>query len=159
MNKKKYLNVFFYSSLIIKGFDGTIETIAGLWVWKHGIGGLKYLALAITQQELLEDPKDFIANWIIMAANNLSINTQLLIVYFLLSHGIIKLVLTVLLYKKQKWAYPLAIALFGLAATTQTIRLVASYSTILTIITIIDILVILTIWSKYLTLNREKNAN
>ncbi len=157
INKKTYINLPFYVSLAVKGIDGLIETVAGIFVWVTSLEGLKYFAAILTAKELLEDPGDIIANWTITWADNLSTDTKTFIVFFLLSHGLIKLILTILLYQNKRWAYPLSMALFSGAVIAQFIRLTSHFSATLTAITIIDILVIIIIWQKYLELKQQTN--
>ena len=67
----------------------------------------------LTQDEIAEDPRDLIANYLLDAARHLSLSSQYFAAYYLLSHGVTKAFLVGALLKNKLWAYPLALIVFG----------------------------------------------
>jgi uncharacterized membrane protein len=61
---------------------------------------------------------------------------------YLLSHGLVKVVLAVCLWMNRLWAYPAAILVFGLFAVYQIYRLERVYSIALLLLTVSDIVII-----------------
>ena len=61
---------------------------------------------------------------------------------YLLSHGGIKVVLVLLLWRKKLWAYPLAVAALVLFIIYQTIRWTITHSGFLAAFTVLDAIMI-----------------
>ena len=56
------------------------------------------------QEELIEDPKDFVATHLLGWAQSFSVDTKAFYVFFLLSHGLVKLLLVVGLLRNKLWS-------------------------------------------------------
>jgi uncharacterized membrane protein len=102
-----------------------------------------------TQGELSEDPKDIIANYLINSAEHFSLSAKHFIVFYFLSHGLIKLGVIIGLLKNKFWAYPASIIVFGIFIFYQVYRYFHTYSPWLLILTIFDLFVIWLIWLEY----------
>jgi uncharacterized membrane protein len=109
---------------------------------------------AVTQTELTEDPRDFVANYLLHATQNLSVSSQHFAAFYLLSHGIIKLWLIIGLWRGKLAYYPAAIAVFGLFILYQMYRY--SFTQSLLLITVLDGVVIWLTWSEYRNLRRGR---
>ena len=103
----------------------------------------------IIQGELIEDSRDFIANYLLHSAQNLSISSLNFTALYLISHGAIKLFLIIGLFRKKLSYYPISIAVFGLLVAYQLYRLSFTYSVWLWMITVIDMVVMGLIWHEY----------
>ena len=108
----------------------------------------------LTQEELAEDPRDLIANYLLHSAQNLSIGTQLFVALYLLGHGSIKLWLIIGLLRQKLWYYPTAILVFGLFIVYQLYRFNFTHSVWLLLITLVDVIVIALTWHEYKYLRR-----
>src|SRR6185312_7398437 len=104
---------------------------------------LTQFVLFLTQGELIEDPKDFLANFFLKSAEQLSISSQHFAALYLLSHGLIKIFLVVGLFRKKLWAYPISIAVFGVFIIYQMYRFTVTGSLWLIIFTIFDLVVVI----------------
>jgi uncharacterized membrane protein len=113
----------------------------------------------LTQEELVEDPRDVIANYLLHSAQNLSIGTQLFVAFYLLSHGSIKLWLIIGLLRQKLWYYPTAIVVFGLFIVYQLYRFSFTHSAWLLLITEVDVIVIALTWHEYKYLRRLFRPN
>jgi uncharacterized membrane protein len=109
----------------------------------------------LTQQELAEDPRDMIANYLLHSAQHLSLGTKEFAAIYLLSHGAIKLWLIVGLLREKLWYYPVAMIVFGLFIAYQLYRFSFTHSAFLLLITAIDIAVIILTWHEYRYLRRN----
>ena len=144
---EKYLDKTFKISLILKGLNGFFEVIAGALLVFIKPSVINNFIVSITQQEIGEDPKDFVANNLIKLARIFSVSSQAFWVFYLLFHGIIKLVLIVCLFKKKLWAYPTAVVLFYLFMMYQAYQYVLYHSVGMLFLTFLDgIIIILTLW-------------
>jgi hypothetical protein len=77
----------------LKGARAAIECVRGIGLAVVSTSAVANLVKALTQKELLEEPKDFVATHLLAAAQNFSVETKHFYAFYLLSHGIVKLLL------------------------------------------------------------------
>jgi uncharacterized membrane protein len=77
----------------LKGARAAIECVRGIGLAVVSTSTVANLIKALTQEELLEEPKDFVATHLLAAAQNFSVETKHFYAFYLLSHGIVKLLL------------------------------------------------------------------
>ena len=140
--EEKNIHLVFEVSLIFKGVIALFEIIGGILVYFVSQNFLLHIVLAITQDELTEDPKDFIAHYLIQSAQSFSISSQHFAAFFLFSHGAIKMFLIIGLLRKKLCFYPTAILVFGLFIVYQLYRFSFTHSPWLLVITLLDVVVI-----------------
>ena len=68
---------------------------------------------------------------------------------YLLSHGLVKVVLVICLWLNKLWAYPLTIAVFAAFMVYQIYRFTYTHSLALIILTLFDGLLIFLTWKEY----------
>jgi uncharacterized membrane protein len=139
----------FEIGILLKGIDGILEIIGGILLKSFSPARLDKLIVLLTQHELSEDPKDFIANHLIKWGSTLSISTQNFGALYLISHGAIKLIFVILLWKRKIWAYPLTIVFLIIFIIYQIYRYTISHSIFLIVLTIFDIIMILLTFLEY----------
>jgi uncharacterized membrane protein len=145
----------FEIGIFLKGFDGVLEIIGGFFLLVINPLTINKLVLVLTQHEISEDSADFIANLLISAAHNLSVSSQLFFIFYLFSHGAIKIFLVVSLWRKKLWAYPAAIIFFLLFIFYQINRYTYTHSTWLIYLTIFDIFIIVLTWLEYKNIKKS----
>jgi uncharacterized membrane protein len=155
----KNVHIAFQVSLALKGAFALGEIVAGFLIYFVTQQFLLDLADAVTRTELTEDPHDFIANYLLHGAQNLSISSQHFAALYLLSHGVIKLWLIIGLWGKKLGYYPTAIAVFGMFICYQLYRYSFTHSLSLLLITVLDIAVIGLTWLEYGQLRRRLPGN
>ena len=143
LTKEKNIHGVFEISVVLKGIYSMLEIIGGIFAFFVTKAFIISTVLMYTQEELTEDPKDFIAHYLITVANNLSVGTKYFVAFFLLIHGIIKLILIVGLLKKKMWSYPSSILVFSLFIIYQSYKFYLSHSVGLILLTVLDVLIIL----------------
>lgn len=148
------IHVAFEISLAFKGVFAFGEIIAGVAAYFVSKEFLVGVASLITRTELTEDPHDFIANYLLHAAQGLSISAQQFTSYYLFSHGIVKFGLIIGLWKKKMWCYPAAMVVFCLFIVYQMYLYYFTYKLSLLLITILDLVVICLTWMEYKHLRR-----
>ncbi len=151
---EKNVHVAFEISLALKGAFALVEIVAGIFAYFVTRQFLLDVMHAITQTELTEDPRDFVANYLLHAAQGLSVSSQYFTAFYLLSHGVIKLWLIIGLWRKKRGYYPVAIAVFGLFILYQVYRYSFTHSLSLLLITALDVVVIGLTWFEYRHLRR-----
>lgn len=147
--QEKNIHLAFEISLLLKGAFALAEIGSGIVVYFVTRQFLLDFVNAVTQQELTEDPRDFIANYLLQGAQNLSIGARHFAAFYLISHGTIKLWLIVGLLRKKLWYYPTAITVFGLFIVYQLYRFSFTHSPWLLLITALDVMVIGLAWYEY----------
>ena len=148
MNEHR-IHQIFEVSLLIKGAHALIECVGGIVLAFVSTNTIVSLANRLTQDELVEDPHDFIASHLMMLASNFSVTTQDFYAFYLLSHGIVKIALVVALLKNQLWAYPASLIVLGLFIAYQMYRFNYTGSAGLVVLTVFDLLVMVLIWHEY----------
>jgi uncharacterized membrane protein len=68
---------------------------------------------------------------------------------YLLTHGLVKAALCVLLWMNKLWAYPLAIAVFSAFSVYQVYRYSHTHSTFLLLLTAFDVAIVYLTWEEY----------
>jgi uncharacterized membrane protein len=145
----KRLNTVFRVSIILKGLDGALEIIGGvvlLFVAPHSI---QALARWVVAHDLAGSPHDFVARHLLHSANDLSASTTFFGAIYLLSHGIAKVVLVVLLLRNKLWAYPWMIALLIGFIVYQVYRFSYRPGPGLVVLTLFDAFVAWLTWREY----------
>lgn len=145
--KEKYIHKIFVWSVLLKALDGVLETIAGVILLFPGT--LTNIIQFIVQNELFEDPHDFIFSHLHTAVVGLTGASELFIALYLLSHGLIKVVLVAGLLRDKAWAYPSAIIVFTLFIVYQLYHYLFTHSVFLLVLTILDLAIIWLTWHEY----------
>ncbi|MBI3545453.1 MAG: DUF2127 domain-containing protein [Gammaproteobacteria bacterium] len=156
--KEKNLHLAFEITLILKGIFALLEILGGLLAYFITQQFLLGLVVIITQEELTEDPRDFVARYLLQSAQHFSISSQHFTSLYLLSHGVIKILLVAGLLREKLWFYPLAIAVFLFFILYQLFRFSVTHSPWLLAITLLDIIVIWLTWHEYRYLRRHRSA-
>ena len=154
LREEATLRLLFRVSLVFKGVLSVLEIVGGLLAFFVTQSYLVQLVMSVTQDELGEDPHDFIANHLVAAANGLSIGAQHFAAFYLLSHGIVKTYLVVGLLREKLWYYPVALVVFVGFVAYQLFRFQFTHSVWLLVLTAIDMVVIWLTWHEYRYLRR-----
>jgi uncharacterized membrane protein len=146
----------FRIGLFLKGFDGLLECIGGIYLLLINPEQINRWARYLTQGELSRDPHDFIASHILKTAHELTGTSLIFGAAYLLSHGIIKLVLVIEVIRNHLWAYLALIVVTSLFVVYQVYRLVVNgFSLSILLLTIFDLVIIYLTQKEY---GRHKNV-
>ncbi|MBT2567139.1 DUF2127 domain-containing protein [Arthrobacter sp. ISL-85] len=139
----------FRVSLILKGLDGVLEIIGGLLLLLVTPAQIGDLARFLTQHELAQDPRDFVANSLLHLTSNLSGSASLFGAVYLLLHGVVKIVLVWAVLKEKLWAYPWMIAFLLVFIAYQSYRISVAFSWGMVLLTAFDIFIVWITWREY----------
>ncbi len=145
----KSLDRAFRITITLKGLDGLLEVIGGIVLLVVPPASIEHVVRFFTAHELAQDPHDFIASHLLHSASQLTRSATVYGGIYLLSHGITKVVLVVLVLKDKLWAYPLIIALLLVFIVYQVYRLTYKVSFGLVVLTLFDMLVVWLTWREY----------
>lgn len=136
--------------MLLKAADGVLEIIGGTVLLIVTPSTIDRIARQLTAHELSQDPHDRIAQFILHTTGHLSSGATLFAAVYLLSHGVAKVVLVVLVMRDKLWAYPWLIALLGAFIAYQLYVLIfVAFSWSLTALTAFDVVLVWLTWREY----------
>ncbi|HEV2174824.1 MAG TPA: DUF2127 domain-containing protein, partial [Nitrospira sp.] len=136
----------FRLSVSLKGLNAILEITGGIALFVVNPAFILRAVALLTQAELTEDPRDLVANYALHFARSLSFGTEHFAVWYLMIHGVVKILLVVGLLRRQLWSYPLAVIVFGAFIVYQLYRCTFTYSPGLIALSLLDGIVIWLIW-------------
>jgi uncharacterized membrane protein len=136
------LDQVFEVGIFLKGLDGLLEIAGGILLLLIKPGYLNHLATLLTQHELSEDPRDFVATHILHSAASLAAGSLLFAALYLLSHGTVKIVLVWEILHNRLWAYSGLIYLTIGFMIYQIYRFSYSHSVSLVLLTVFDAVIV-----------------
>jgi uncharacterized membrane protein len=144
------LDKTFRIGLVLKGLDGILEIVGGVLLLFLSPQAIEHIARTLTAHELSEDPHDLIARYILHTSSHLTTSTTLFGAVYLLSHGVAKVVLVVLVLRDKLWAYPWLVALLLAFIAYQLYRITAVHFSVgLTLLTVFDAVLVWLTWREY----------
>ena len=154
--EEKNIRRIFEIGLIFKGVFAIMEIVGGIVLLFITQAWLVNYIQYWTQDELIENPDDFVANHLWSWAQNFSGSAKYFAIIYLVSHGIIKLWLIFGLLRNTLWYYPAAIVIFGLFIVYQVYRFTFTHSILLMFITLVDLVVIGLTYHEYRYLRHNR---
>src|SRR6202023_714187 len=145
MNERRVHQIF-EISVLLKGAHALIECIGGLVLAFVSTSTITSLVNAVTQEEQIEDPNDFVAAHLLDLAQSFTVSTQRFYAFYLLSHGIVKVFLVIGLLRNKVWAYPVSLVVLGLFIVYQVYRFSYTHGFGLIVLTVFDVVVMGLIW-------------
>jgi uncharacterized membrane protein len=145
----------FRISVLLKGAHAAIECVGGMALALISTTTIVNWVNALTQDELIEDPNDFLATHLLTWAQGFSVETKHFYAFYLLSHGLVKLLLVVGLLRNKLWSYPASLAILGLFIIYQLYRFSYTHGMGLIVLTVFDVLVMGLIWHEYNLIRRH----
>ena len=119
---ERHIHRVFQVSVILKGAHALIECIGGLALALASRASISALVNQLTQEELIEDPRDFVATHLLRLGQAIT-SKQNFYALYLSIHGIVKVGLVVGLLKNKLWSYPTSLVVLGLFIAYQIYRI------------------------------------
>lgn len=147
--RQRMLDLVFLIGVLFKGIDGIAELIGGIVLLILSPGQLLAAIIAVTGEELVEDPHDVIVNLVLHGVGHLDTGTTTFVALYLLLHGVVKLAIVGALLLGTRRIYPWAIA--GLVAflAYQLYLVVVAPSATVIILTVFDAAIIALTWREW----------
>lgn len=123
-----FFHNLFDAVVVLKGLNGLAEIASGSALLLIKNGTILEWVQWMTHSELLQDPHDVLATHLERWASTFGQDAQMFAGLYLLAHGIIKVTITILLFKEKTWAFPLAIMLFSALVAFSLHRLSSHWS-------------------------------
>lgn len=147
--EEKTLHELFDIGIGLKGLHAITEIIGGVFATLVSSEYLLKTVAHFTQGELAEDPNDFFTQYLLVLAHDISIDTKQFIAFYLLSHGVVNLVLVVGLFRKKMWAYHASFVVLGLFILYQLYRYFSNPSLWLVLLSLFDFVILWLVWKEY----------
>lgn len=149
--KSTVLDDTFYISLLVKAADSVLEIVGGLLVLLISPEAINHTVVALTRHELSQDPHDFVSKHILKVGHDLTTGSgRYFAAFYLLSHGIVKIVIIAALFRQKMWAYLWMIGVLGAFVIYQVYRLVfIKFGIGLLLLTLFDLFVMWLTWREY----------
>lgn len=156
--EEKRISLYFHISILIKGAISLAEIAAGIVVLFVPVTFFTNLVIGLAQSELAQEPGDFIATHLTHVAQDFALTSSAFIAIYLLSRGLVKVVLIAALLKNKLWAYPASLVVLGLFVLYQIYQITTGFSWLLVALTIFDFIVMYFIWREYQILKFETKS-
>jgi len=151
-----WLERIYLLTIAIKGFDGLVEFIAGIIIlvapsWLHTF-------LAFLSGRASESSHEFIQDLAVDIAHvdtDITRSGMVVIILFLLIHGIVKLALVYALLKRILWAYPYALGVLVLFLIYQLYVCIAQPTFAMAFFVVLDAVIVYVVWAEWKKLRQE----
>ncbi|MGQ0486711.1 MAG: DUF2127 domain-containing protein [Hyphomicrobiales bacterium] len=152
---ERFIHRVFEVSILLKGAHALVECIGGVALYAVSAATISSLVRNATQSELIEDPNDLVATYLPQAAQGLSLGSKEFYAFYLLSHGLVKLLLVIGLLRNRLWSYPASLAALALFIVYQLYRYSYTHALGLIVFTVFDVFVMALIWHEYRLVRRH----
>ncbi len=146
----------FDATLLLKGAGAFAELIGGMLLYFISSENISRMANFFLGGELVEDPHDLLANYLLHVAQTFGGGSKLFAALYLVGHGIVNGLVVLGLWKEKIWAYPISFAVIGAFVVYQIYSLMFGYSLWLVVLTVLDLIVLLLAWHEYKILKKRK---
>ncbi|HLO20899.1 MAG TPA: DUF2127 domain-containing protein [Sphingomicrobium sp.] len=140
--QEKRIHQVFAISVSLKGLHAIMEMVGGMALYLTSAATILDWIDRFTADEISRDPNDWIATHLIKFGQTFSVAEHDFFAFYLLSHGIVKIVLVYGLLKEKMWAYPASFVVFGAFIAYQLYRYSFTHELALILLSIFDIFVI-----------------
>ncbi len=154
-NIEKEIHRLFDFTLVLKALTVFAELAGGVFLYVISAENIKRVANFFLRGELMEDPHDIIANYLLTMAQSFGGTSKLFAALYLIGHGIVNGLIVVGLWKEKTWAYPVSFIVLGAFTAYQIYLLTFGYSLWLVLLTILDVVILLLAWHEYRTLKKS----
>ncbi|MES2622792.1 MAG: DUF2127 domain-containing protein [Patescibacteria group bacterium] len=139
--EKKNIGRGFYFSILLKGIISLGEIVVGILA----------LCIPITYviDLLLRLPSNIITVHAVSIMEDLVSVGGIFIAVYLLSRGLVKILLIIGMLKNQLWAYPTSLTVLALFVLYQMYQIFMTHSLAIVALTIFDLIVMWFIWKEY----------
>ena len=152
---ERRIHEIFEVSIILKGLHALIEVAGGIAFYLISAQTVLDWTNWLTRNELVEDQRDWLATHLLAAAQGLTGSTQSFYAFYLLSHGLIKIVLVIGLLRRNMLAYPASLVAMAGFIAYQLYRYSYTHSFGLIVLTVFDLIVMVLVWHEWRLLRKH----
>lgn len=138
----RLLDRVFDISIILKGINGVLELVGGAALFFVSVDQIRQLLGWISVHAVVVRPRSPMAHWIEHLADRLGAEAPVFAAWYLILHGVIKVVLVWALLRQKLWAYPWMLAALGLFIAYQCYELVVHFTWGMLALTVFDVFIV-----------------
>jgi uncharacterized membrane protein len=153
--QERRIHQIFAVSVSLKGLHALFEIVAGIALYLTSTETIVGWISSWSNREIAEERHDRIATHLLRFAQTFSVAQHDFYALYLLSHGIVKIVLVYGLLKEKLWAYPASFVVFGAFILYQLYRYSFTHDFGLIVLSIFDLFVIALAVHEYRLLRRH----
>jgi uncharacterized membrane protein len=140
----------FRGGITLKGLHAILECVVGITLFIIPRSAINNVIWRLGRLDLISrNPHDLIGSPLRHLGDSLAGDGRHFAALYLLSHGIVKLILVVELLRNRLWAYPLMIVMLGAFISYQVYRYSITHSALMMLLTIFDLAVVALTWFEY----------
>lgn len=124
---EKEIHRLFDFTLALKALTALTELAGGVLLYAISAESITRAANFFLRGELVEDPRDIIANYLFNMAQSFGGTSKLFAALYLIGHGIVNGLIVVGLWKEKTWAYPVSFVVLGAFTAYQIYLLTFGY--------------------------------
>lgn len=146
---KTLLDKTYEVGIILKGIDGVLELIGAaalLFIPGHYFHAFSHW---ITELEAGSSHQGFISTHITRFGEELANGRHVFAILFLLTHGLVKVVLVVCLLRNKLWAYPFGLVALTLFLVYQLYEMAIRPTFGMGFLTVLDAIIIWLVWREW----------
>ena len=140
--QERRIHQVFAVSVSLKGLHAIFEIVSGIALYLTSTETILGWINRVTADELSQDPNDWVATDLLQFGRTFSVAEHDFFAFYLLSHGMVKLVLVYGLLKEKLWAYPASFVVFGAFIAYQLYRYSFTHEASLILLSVFDLFVI-----------------
>ena len=153
--REKTIHRIFDISVTLKGLHALVEIVGGLALYFISTDKIVRSINGFSQEQLVENPHDFIAIHLLKFVEGFSVEKHDFYAFYLLSHGLVKLVVVAGLLREKLWAYPASFIVFGGFVAYQLYRYTMTHDFSLILLSVFDMFVIALAFHEYRLVKRH----
>jgi uncharacterized membrane protein len=155
----RWIHRLFAAGLALKGINAAIESLTGLAMAVLNAHHVREVLDTVAKGEELGDPNDVVASDVARITTFLDGHGQHFLAYYLLAHGLIKVIMVLGLMRRTRWSYAFAFVALTCFILYQAYRVVMTQSIILTFLTLFDCAFLFLVWEEYQIARRARQTS
>lgn len=144
--KSLFLQRAWKVALIFKFLDGILNVVAAFFVMFLSLESQMKFIDFLTQNELTEDPQDFVANYLFHFSQNITFDIEKFIIAYLFIHGLVNIFMVSALWVKKMWLHRVAGGLLSIFLLYEVYRFFLHPSWVLFVFVVIDVFILFLLW-------------
>jgi uncharacterized membrane protein len=159
VEKSSPIHLAYLVTLAVKGFDGGLETLAGLVIWLTGPQRIYRWVVRVTAPELFDGSHVAAVHAIRNGAEHLATTGAHFVEFYLVVHGLLKLALVIVLLRGGgRWIFPFGTLILLGFITYMSWRLQEQWSNWLLGFALFDVFTLALVLNEWVKCTREPSS-
>ncbi len=159
MKIRSLTHIGFMATIAVKGFYGVIETLLGILIAVTGQDGFYSLVLHLTAPELEAETVSRPIAALQQGAMSLSQASAVFVIFYLLTHGGLKVAIAINLLQEKRWAFAPACVILSAFALYMFYEVTQHFSPWLLCFAIFDTITVALVINEWIALERKAKAS